>query len=534
MALNPVQFERLKQQLTAKQVATTETQAAQATEAPSYTERLGSQYKKRGENVIADISRPAELMNQGASPLKVAGAIGEAGLRTVGNVVGAAFDPLVEAVSPVISPVVKKIASIPGIESKIKDISALSQKYPEAFKDLEAVFNIATLGAGKVAEPVVKDLAGTAVKTAGKTIAPAGKTLKGVGEAAYGLTIPMEETTRLAMQGYQANQGSLMNRLKGMMTGQTKGAKPITEANTAARYGLVGTEWELGVQANKLQGEIWEKTVSPRLKAAKEVTDMRQFITEMRQDIIKNTPELGRRKDLLEALDAFSEDYKKVGKIGGEKLQEYKEGWAKNIPEATYKGKPIGSALKEIKNQAASKARQKIYEVVGPEGKQAYIDYTNLKSIAKSGIKSVKDPATRSFTRNVWEALMNKVLTPVATMGGKVLYKTGEGIEFIGNIGAKKVGDIIQKSDNLLEAGANITKDLPLGNSIKDITKGAGDDVVDALRTVKPTDFSKKGKLNMEAMEELEELVKKANQVGAKLTQEELNRGRELLKLAGR
>ena len=39
---------------------------------------------------------------------------------------------------------------------------------------------------------------------------------------------------------------------------------------------------------------------------------------------------------------------------------------------------------------------------------------------------------------------MNKAITPVVTIGGKILYRTGEGLEFIGNRGAKKVGDIIE------------------------------------------------------------------------------------------
>jgi hypothetical protein len=39
---------------------------------------------------------------------------------------------------------------------------------------------------------------------------------------------------------------------------------------------------------------------------------------------------------------------------------------------------------------------------------------------------------------------MDKAVTPVATVAGKILYKTGSGLEFLGDKGAKKVGDIIQ------------------------------------------------------------------------------------------
>ena len=62
----------------------------------------------------------------------------------------------------------------------------------------------------------------------------------------------------------------------------------------------------------------------------------------------------------------------------------------------------------------------------------------------KAGVKSIADPAKRSFSRNVWEALMDKAITPVATTAGKILYRTGEGLEFIGKQGAKKVKDIVK------------------------------------------------------------------------------------------
>lgn len=61
----------------------------------------------------------------------------------------------------------------------------------------------------------------------------------------------------------------------------------------------------------------------------------------------------------------------------------------------------------------------------------------------KAGVKSIADPAKRSLSRNVWEFVMDKTITPVATFGGKVLYRTGEGLEFIGKKGASKVKDAI-------------------------------------------------------------------------------------------
>jgi len=171
---------------------------------------------------------------------------------------------------------------------------------------------------------------------------------------------------------------------------------------------------------------------------------MKDFFNQVEKEIIKNTKELGRRSALKEALGSLREQYQKVGSVSLPKLQEYKEGFAKFLPDSSYKGKPIGAALKEVQDISAKKAREIIYKFVGEEGKQAYLDWGNLQSIIEAGKKSVTgDAAKRSLGRNLWELIMDKAITPVATTMGKVLYRTGDGLEFVGNKGAKTVRDIV-------------------------------------------------------------------------------------------
>jgi hypothetical protein len=272
----------------------------------------------------------------------------------------------------------------------------------------------------------------------------AGRILKAVGEKTYGVTITPEEKTAQMMQGYQASGGTFAERVKGLVTGTEAAGKPITEANTAARLGMVGSEWDLGVQGKQLSTKLWKDVIQPKLAAIKEPVNLKTFFGEVEKNISK-VSDLTRRNILKEGLEAIKEDYKNVGKISLEKLQNYKEGWAEFIPEATYKGKPIAGAIKAVKDLMASKARSIIYKYVGEEGRQAYIDYGNLQSIMKAGIKSaIVDPAKQSITRDIWRFIMDKAVTPAATLFGKVLYRTGEGLEFVGNPGAKTVGDIIQ------------------------------------------------------------------------------------------
>ena len=172
---------------------------------------------------------------------------------------------------------------------------------------------------------------------------------------------------------------------------------------------------------------------------------MKDFFNNVENEIIKNTKELSRRNSLLEALDALRQDYGKVSHVGLEKLQQYKEGFAQNLPESVYKGKPIGGALKEVKNIAARKAREVIYKYVGEDGKRAYIDYGNLKAIEEAGRKSIDQLRSKGVSKQAWEFIMDKAVTPITTTLGQVLYRTGEGLELIGKRGAKKVRDIVKE-----------------------------------------------------------------------------------------
>lgn len=287
------------------------------------------------------------------------------------------------------------------------------------------------------AAPVAK-VAISAVKPAARVT---GRALKGAGESAYGLTITPEKTTSQMINTYNASKPSLFGRIKDLLGGDTAG-KPITEANTAARQGLFGTEKELGVQAERASSKIWSDVIAPKLDSVKGKVNMKSFISEVEKEISKTTT--GPRKTALkEALDAFRNEYKSVSSVSLRKLQDYKSAWAELLPDSAYSGKPIAAALKEVQNLAAKKAREVIYKHIGAEGKQAYLDWGNLQSIVEAGVKSSRDPAKRSLGSNMWQFVMDKAVTPVATIGGKILYRTGEGLEFIGKKGAKSVKDIL-------------------------------------------------------------------------------------------
>jgi hypothetical protein len=128
-------------------------------------------------------------------------------------------------------------------------------------------------------------------------------------------------------------------------------------------------------------------------------------------------------------------------------LQQFKEGWAKFLPEKVYKGKSISGAFNEVKNIASSTARNIIYNKMGPDIQKAYFDYGNLKGLAEAGQKAMTGAKLKGGAGTFLSAVKDMLVYPVATYGGRVLYRTGQGLEFFGKPGAKTVIDIFSNGD---------------------------------------------------------------------------------------
>lgn len=484
MALSPQEFQKLQEQLQHKRSVGTQT-AAMSNNSPS--DFLGSAGKvvnsifpgkQIGESLVKAGTNVANLVTGGRSKYEaglkdntvnvpaLAGDYAQAGIMLAGSEipVSKALGPYASSRMPGADSVPPKLAAKAAALGKnvlkgagvgyAADVSQ-NLKEGESGADLNtykpglgtalgaaggAIANAAVRYPSQSLGGVVNDAGDAVGKVTGNTVVGAGKTLKAAGEGAYGVTIIPEESTRIAMQGYSAKAPSFIQRVKGAVS---SAEKPITEANTAARHGLSGTEKGLGVQAKRVADSLWSNIIQPKLANTQGKIKMEDFFSNVEKEIKTTSKEPSRRNSMLEALQSLKEDFAGTTHASLEDLQNFKEEWAKFIPEATYKGKPIASALKDVKNIAAGKARELIYKHAGSDIKQAYIDYGNLKSIMQAGIKSEGDPAKRSLGKNVWTAIMNNAVTPIATVGGKVLYKTGSGIELLGKGGAKRVKDVM-------------------------------------------------------------------------------------------
>lgn len=477
MTLTTEKFNRLKSSLVLKQQESVQNNPENP---KGYFQRVWEGYKNAGQeitDVVTDkegrLSSAINEANMARDRGDLGGAIkgigktglemGRVGLRSAGAVASTVYNPIIEApgIKQGLEAVGEQVTKIPGVKETVLALGNLAQKYPNAAKDIQNIIDIAVVTGGAKGEKVIQDAArksALGVTEKGFTgIEKTGTALKRLGEKAYGISIPLQESTKIAVQNYNKVHPTLAGRVFGMFSNATytqegirKAVRPITEAQTAARQGLKGTERILGEQAANVSDKIFRGTISPKLAQAKQAIDMRSLIKNLEAKVNKIS-ELGRKTDLRDALNTFKNEYKNVNFISGTKLQEYKEGWAKFIAEkSSYKGgKPIGGAYKEIQNMAAQEARPILYRLIGKDGMQAYIDYGNLKSISEFARKTMDPLRSKGITKQAWELILDTGVTPIATVGGQILYKTGEGLEFIGKRGAKTIRNIISSKNTI-------------------------------------------------------------------------------------
>lgn len=236
------------------------------------------------------------------------------------------------------------------------------------------------------------------------------------------------------VQAYKANV-PFLQRVASVLGGTSKG--PQTLGKTATEQGIVGTKTGIGIQAKRAGNKLWNTFIQPALDKAGAKISLPEYFNTIERKIIESTPEKTRQNALLDALNAFREDYKGVDIIDLPYLQKLKEGWAEFVPEKFYKGQNIAGNARQVQALLADEARQTLYTILGPEARQAYLDYGNLKGLAKLGQVSMTGQKLEGGTGSLLSELKSQAVTPVGTLLGQVVYRTGQGLEFIGNAGAK-------------------------------------------------------------------------------------------------
>lgn len=295
-------------------------------------------------------------------------------------------------------------------------------------------------------KPGLGTVVGASVPVAGAITRGTGRLLQKTGTKASEAVIPTSTREAGMLQTYKANN-PFLKRVADVLSGTEKA--PQTAGKTAVETkagqtipGLFGTQSQIGVQAKRASKSIWNKIISPQLDNANVQVDLPSYFNKVEQDIITNNPEIGRQNSLLEALQAVKEDYANKSTATLPELQKLKEGWAQFVPQKFYNGKDIAGATGEINALLADEARQTIYNTLGDDVRKAYIDYGNLQGLQELGKTAMTGQKLKGGAGSFVTELFSRAVTPIGTMGGQVLYQAGKGILFVGEKGAKKIGDV--------------------------------------------------------------------------------------------
>jgi hypothetical protein len=371
--------------------------------------------------------------------LKGAGDVAGGAIQTL----GAPITGVIGADVPVVSPITEAAATIgtapawipTKIIANVIDAAARqgganveSEEYKESVR--KPIENILNVFYGRK----IPEIAEVVREGTGKIRSFAGKRLKEAGVSVGETVLPTTAKEAELMQKFEAGQLPF---------------KPRTVGETAIERGVTGTQTKIGTKAVKTGVEIFEKEVNPALEASKEIITKKELFSPLEEKVAK-TVEPGRKAELSDALEAIKEEYAspEFDNIGLPKAQKIKSGLDEFTPQKSFRGKEIGSAYNQLRNDMADVIRRLTYDKLKDINiKNKYIDYSNLKELEKLGIKArtqkggaFKPGGTGTLIRDLWDM----VTIPAGTIGGRLLYKVGEFLELQSNKPVKTVGEYIK------------------------------------------------------------------------------------------
>ncbi len=431
---------------------------------PGFFSRVGTDFAKRGEKVQAS-------MDANADNPSVKNAV-QGGLNIAGQFAGGALDIIGEGIKSIIPDIAKKgleqlsnkIADVvtenPRVLGGLQAVNGGIDKYqewkkynPEDAKSLEAVVNISSLLiGGKTKTPEIDALA-----TGEKVITPAlestsklGKGISYLGEKLYksGIT-PTADEARM-IQKYEAGQKSLLDRLIGNgddIVTDRPAFKPTLRADTALEKGIAGTEKMIGRQADRTSTNLWKGVLEPALKESKGMVSKDDIFAPAEARIAAESEPM-RKAAFQNALEAIKEDYKTLpDQIPDLEAQKIKSSLDNFTPSKIFKGQEVASEVNTLKNDMANGIRAKIYENLKDINiKKQYRDYGNLVELKKIGVKAISEGGRKAGFGSFVSSLWDEATTPIKTIGGKVLYKVGNKIQFVGDKGVETFGQFMESN----------------------------------------------------------------------------------------
>lgn len=431
---------------------------------PGYLSRVGTAIKNEFGKAIGSVKRGAEMIEEGdVRKGLVRGSIGPAA-----SAVRAIYSPAGELISPMIekgiekasdSPTIQKIATNPKVSAALDTIFGGVEKAQEWAKEnpddaanlvdtiTVAVAMAASKPAGKAAKATsekTQQLGAKVGKEVSEGLKSTGQITKSSGKGLYETAFDLTTREAQMVQAFKAKV-PLKERVMSFFTGKQIEGAPRLASQTALEKGIAGTESMVGVQAKKQAQSLWDDTIAPAVKGINKkikTADMFKAV----QNQIDDVADASKRKVFQKALESIKDDYKGISSLDYTTAQQIKSELAKSLPEKMFRGANVTGAANNVRKFMADYIRKQTYEQLKDVNiRQSYLDWGNLSDLTKFGVKAMTTGKLKggfgSFVSGMWDL----AVTPVKTVGGQVLYKAGNGMQFLGEKGIKTFGDYLSK-----------------------------------------------------------------------------------------
>jgi len=277
---------------------------------------------------------------------------------------------------------------------------------------------------------LIKDVAVGGTKLLAKGVSPVTAGTKSLGRNIYETAFTPNVKEAESILAYEASQPSMFSSLFG--AGAMKGNpafKPITVAETALRSGIAGTEKQVGTQAKRVADTLYNKEIAPAVSGIKGTITKEELFAPA-EERIANMVDPSKKVAYQNALDSLKEDYANIANFTFKDAQALKSELAQFTPAKVFRGQDVANETRMIQADMANLIRQKTYEALKDVNiKQKYLDYGNLQELQKVGVKAISESGTKGGFGGFWSTVYDKAMTPVKTVGGKVLYRIGDKLE---------------------------------------------------------------------------------------------------------
>lgn len=263
-----------------------------------------------------------------------------------------------------------------------------------------------------------------------KGISPVTGLVKKGGEVLYKSAFTPSVREAENILAYEASQPATFSRLYG--AGAIKGNsafKPITVGETALRSGVAGTEKQVGVQAKRVADTLYKKEIAPAVDSIQGVITKEELFAPIKERIAGIT-DPSKKKAYEDAFEALAEDYKDIAQFTFKEAQKLKSEIAEFTPAKVFRGQDVANEFRMLKADMADAIRQKTYDALKDVNiKQKYIDYGNLQELQKVGVKAISEGGFKGGFGGFWSTIYDAAMTPVKTVGGKVIYHIGDKLQ---------------------------------------------------------------------------------------------------------